>query len=718
MIFKRVDVTSITGDLITGPMTSWQTRNGAYLVEHLAGANPNGELIVLWWSPQHDWQSVNVTQITGQKIAGPPTSWQSPNGPYFVEHLAAMSPGGDLVVFWWSSQHDWKALNVSQKTGQKIAGALTSWKTTNGPYLVEHLAAMSPNGDLVTFWWSSQHDWQSVNISRKTGQKIAGPLTSWQMPNGPYLVEHLAAMSPQNDLLTFWWSSQHDWQAVNVSQKAGQKIASAPTSWQTQNGPHSVEHLAAANPSGDLIAFWWSPQHDWQAINVSQKTGQKVVGAPASWQTREKGFLYEYLACKGPNDDLLVFWWSPPSDWQVVNNTAVMRQSITESLTAWKTQDNQYDYDHVAGTAPGNRVIVFWHSTKWDCPWAILMTTLKNQPANGPTDPATPLALITNFFTGAGVNTSNAVKYFSHMSHGNADLSKSRLIFVSVDSELSDFEKPANAQPGWSATIDEFGVLEQARQAVLDQGDSLEPFVADVLSGTIAAFATHGGVAHSNVTGASRGYAYGDHRYVRNNGTQSFGHEMGHGFGLDHSRADNPNVNVYGCDRTTLDYRDPWDKMSTGCDYAEADADYSWRGPGLNASNMRGRGWLDESRVWSAEGEQYDFTIELRPLHRADLNGWLAAQLPPLDNGRGRFLVEFRLKEEWDAAIPRSAVLVHRFDGNQSYILSGTNGNVDLVAGDSCAPWVDGNTFPVVQVVSIDEANRTATVRLLYEHTK
>ena len=60
---------------------------------------------------------------------------------------------------------------------------------------------------------------------------------------------------------------------------------------------------------------------------------------------------------------------------------------------------------------------------------------------------------------------------------------------------------------------------------------------------------------------------------------------MGHGYGLDHSRRD-------GAD---ADYQEPWDIMSTLAAYSAPDPDYANRGPGLNAWNMRGRGWLDET---------------------------------------------------------------------------------------------------------------------------
>ncbi len=79
---------------VVGPLTIWQTPNGPLLVEHLAGRDAAGHLLVFWWSPAHDWQVVDVTAITGRTIAGPLTRWQTTNGPYNVEHLAAADAAG------------------------------------------------------------------------------------------------------------------------------------------------------------------------------------------------------------------------------------------------------------------------------------------------------------------------------------------------------------------------------------------------------------------------------------------------------------------------------------------------------------------------------------------------------------------------------------------------------------------------------------------------
>jgi hypothetical protein len=358
-----VDVTAITGQRVIGPLTSWQTPDGPYIVEQLAGMSPTSDILVFYWSPRHDWQVVNVSQITGQQIASPLTSWQTPDGPFVVEHLAGMSPTGDVLVFFWSPRHDWQVVNVSQITGQQIASPLTSWQTPDGPYNVEHLAGMSPTGDVLVFFWSPRHDWQVVNVSQITGQQIASPLTSWQTPDGPYLVEHLAGVSPGGDVLVFFWSPRHDWQVVNISQITGQQVDGPLTSWQTPDGPYLVEHLAGMSPGGDVLVFFWSPRHDWQAVNVSNITQQQIANPLTSWQTPVGSLNIEHLAGINANNDLYVFFWSPQQDWQAVNISLLTRQQIASPLTSWQTPDGSMNIEHLAGVSPGGDVLVFFWST-------------------------------------------------------------------------------------------------------------------------------------------------------------------------------------------------------------------------------------------------------------------------------------------------------------------------------------------------------------------
>lgn len=125
---------------------------------------------------------------------------------------------------------------------------------------------------------------------------------------------------------------------------------------------------------------------------------------------------------------------------------------------------------------------------------------------------------------------------------------------------------------------------------------------------------------------------------------------------------------------------------------------------------MRGRAWLDESRVWKGGTDGYDVTIQLRPLIRHDLPGLLAADL-----GDGH-LVEFRVQEGWDAAIPRSAILIHHFRENHSYIMSTPQGSFDMVEGEIFQLGADTPLTPYrrVEILSIDAPARAATLRLSY----
>jgi hypothetical protein len=177
------------------------------------------------------------------------------------------------------------------------------------------------------------------------------------------------------------------------------------------------------------------------------------------------------------------------------------------------------------------------------------------------------------------------------------------------------------------------------------------------------------------------------------------GQEMGHGYGLDHSRRDG----------STDDYADPWDTMSTSSPYSAVHSEFGSIGPGLNAWNMRLRGWLDEDRVVTvAPGTQA--TVTLKPLH-----DWPFGTIAVDVHG---FLVEFRARERWDANIPRSCVMIHRVDGNQSYMMPSTGGNFDFVQGDRFEWGLPIGPSIGIEVTDIDSGNRTATVTVLHRMIK
>jgi hypothetical protein len=378
-----VNVTAAAGEKVSDPSTSWQSGfSPAENVEHLASVNANRDLLVFSWSAGSNWQVINATQsVPGRNsMTGPVAAWQTldPLNSRITEKLAGPSSEGDLVIF--SSTRGphvtaWQSgnINASDITQQiaphpKFFAPLTSWQSQlNGN---EYLAGMSTDGQLLVVPLTAFVGF--LNITQRTGQRIGGALTSWQGREGSTIVEHLAGISPnlgRGDLLVFSSSATPTnpaWQAsspvnfVNVSGRTGQQISSAPTSWQTINGSNRIEHLAASNPSGDLLVFFSSPGNDWQFVNVSQITGQKITGPVTNWQTLRCGFNVEHLAAASPSGDLLEFYWSPQHDWRFVNISQDTGQKISGPATSWQTPNGPFNVEHLASRGPNGDLLLFF----------------------------------------------------------------------------------------------------------------------------------------------------------------------------------------------------------------------------------------------------------------------------------------------------------------------------------------------------------------------
>src|SRR5450432_393077 len=251
------------------------------------------------------------------------------------------------------------------------------------------------------------------------------------------------------------------------------------------------------------------------------------------------------------------------------------------------------------------------------------------------TDNRTILDLYQTFFTITGIFTFNVVRYFDEMSQGLLDVTGTTVFPCTLD--LTAAESEALAQnPGGTAHQDD--LFARAKKALKNQ------YNVDwhaYLGGVVVSFQSvdSGGSQGGTFDGGPG--AIGDIRYVRNNGTSKWGHEMGHGFGLGHSRTDGQFTSACtGGDPS--DYTDNWDVMSWQCCAVVTDTNYGTAGPGLNAWNMRSRGWLDESRTWKGPpGSDFSERIVLHPLHRRSDPGFLCAELPGI-GGDSAYLVELR----------------------------------------------------------------------------
>jgi hypothetical protein len=133
----------------------------------------------------------------------------------------------------------------------------------------------------------------------------------------------------------FYRSTRNNlWRVVDVTAKTGRSIAGGLTDWQTPDGSATVEHLAARDATGRLLVFFWSPAADWQVVDVTAKTGQQVRADVTSWQVRRDGRLYEYLAAASAADNtLLVFSWAAGAGLAAQQTYQVSPDGATPWLT-------------------------------------------------------------------------------------------------------------------------------------------------------------------------------------------------------------------------------------------------------------------------------------------------------------------------------------------------------------------------------------------------
>ena len=320
-------------------------------------------------------------------------------------------------------------------------------------------------------------------------------------------------------------------------------------------------------------------------------------------------------------------------------------------------------------------------------PWLVIVIRFKDDPPilavkTGPNGPKVDLlAHHRRLFTKAGTGTMNMVDYFLDNSHGKIDVSDSEVVGVyTIPYKRADYIGNVGPQPG---KINRGGVLDAGRAAASAHKIDLTKYAGVVVCGytPLDLCGWVGGMA-----------ALCD---LNSLSPDLLGQEMGHGYGSDHS----------GLDGSTAEYGDPWDTMSTWSPFSAGNADYSRIGPGLNAVNMRLRGWLNEDRVVVVpRTDTVTRDVVLGPLHDRGLS---AAALDIAG-----FLVEFRMNDRWDAGIPRPCVLVHRVQGNRSYLMAGKSGENDLVAGSVFERLSLLGTSVTVTVSSIDEKARRATLRV------
>lgn len=105
----------------------------------------------------------------------------------------------------------------------------------------------------------------------------------------------------------------------------------------------------------------------------------------------------------------------------------------------------------------------------------------------------------------------------------------------------------------------------------------------------------------------------------------AFGHEVLHGFGLNHSFADRP-VPATAAPFSHAEYGDPFDTMSWAVTYGTAPGRFGSTGPGFNAYHLDRMGWLARNELVNFGADGATSTLyTLTPLYAPGVGGGMSA---------------------------------------------------------------------------------------------
>ena len=290
--------------------------------------------------------------------------------------------------------------------------------------------------------------------------------------------------------------------------------------------------------------------------------------------------------------------------------------------------------------------------------WAVILCSFDDVPPS-----SHPVSFYEDFF----VNTGNggAIDYWYQVSNGTIDISGSQVF-------------------GWYDSKQKYADTKTDRQSIFDMGVAVAKANNVDLSlflGTIVF--VNAAVDSGQLGPLGDGKVAVGFMRIDLDDTWSANfvlHEMGHAFGLNHSRGPDPAANG------DLEYGDRWCVMGYG--YSFNDPTFRATGPGICAPKVAYLGGFDNSRVFQST---FDDVVELQiaALESPETPGYLMARTPvSVRAASGTYTsVEFRVPQNWDRSFPSSAVLVHRFQ---------PDGHTDLLAppgSQGSVEWQPGQRF-------------------------
>ena len=187
-------------------------------------------------------------------------------------------------------------------------------------------------------------------------------------------------------------------------------------------------------------------------------------------------------------------------------------------------------------------------------------------------------------------------------------------------------------------------------------------------------------------------------------------HETGHTFGWGHSFDDTQRLNSSWS--APGEYFDFWDIMSAMAVHDFAHPQGVLAGPEMNAPYRTKQAFIPAHRITKLvpSAAVQTWRANVAAIHRPEGSGALMVRVGNDDNNY--YTVEYRMKDGWDAGIPRATVLVHRVTAGVSYLITAGNGPERLVGSVSSFPLGARNV--TVRVLGFAAEGYTADVQIDY----
>lgn len=318
-------------------------------------------------------------------------------------------------------------------------------------------------------------------------------------------------------------------------------------------------------------------------------------------------------------------------------------------------------------------------------PWAIILCRFADK-----APVAQPVNYYLDLFTRNG--TGGLCDYWRAVSLNSIDMTGSQ-VFGWFTMNHNSTELSQMTFPGNRSTLVQWGI-----DTALANGVNLAPFRAVLV---VQNFGVDHGAAGNGILIVHQNPVLCEFGFIS--------HEMGHGFGLPHSWAANPD----------FEYGDGWDVMSwqtTTYNFPITFRDAQGLATvGINARNLEALNSLPPGRVWSPPQPDFSTQITLDPLNQMPIGnrGYLIVKFPPsatrpVRANNSTYTIESRCKAGWDQSIPQNAVLIHEVRSNSvSYLQPGAGGQ--FTAGQQ---FITPDPKVFTCVVGIDATTGTATIRV------